>query len=616
MITAGGMQSFRILGAAAVLVGAGLGAQPALDLPAVVVHSPRIANQAPVTTFATPVSALRYEPAVDVQTRSMAEGQADISIQGGIFENTGMQIGGLTLLDPQTGHYVAEVPVPPTMLGAPEVRTGAVNALGSMNVNVGSVGHAWREISPAGLLALGAGQHGFMRQEMHQGVTWGAADTARLGAELAYARSESDGPVAFGDHEFERIAGRVQWRDAHRQTDVFAGYQSKFFGWPNLYTPYGVPETENLQTVLLILNHRVERDAAGHFETGAYYRRNKDDYEYDRRVPGQFNPYQHKTHVRGASVSGREVRGDWALLYRSEVAADVLQSTALTSGRYHRRTMTKSALATEYTTPADGAGNWHLLGGATWDDSNRDGGRFSPVVGVTRERPPGEGVQRYGLAYAHSTQLPSYTALNSAPASGLFRGNPDLGRTRSRHLGLTAAGRMHGWAWQAELFERRDDDLVDWTYRQGQGARTANAVDTITRGVELVGRKDFGAGNVTLGYAWLDKESDYGTAAVDASFYALNYARHRLTAAMTLRLGRGWELRMDNEVRLQAANDLRSAGGDGAVLSSLALHWRPTWHPAWEVALQVDNIWGSEFQEVPAVPAAPRQWAVSVARGW
>lgn len=610
------MQCPRFLVCALVAAGAGLHAQPVLDLPAVVVLSPRIANQSPVTTFATPVSALRYEPAVDVQTRNMAEGQADISIQGGIFENTGMLIGGLTLLDPQTGHYLAEVPVPPVMLGAPEVRTGAANALGSLNVNVGTIAYAWREIPSAGLLAVGAGQHGFRRQELHQGVTSSVTATAKLGAEVAYARSESDGPIAFGDHEFERIAGRLQWRDDRRQTDVFAGYQAKFFGWPNLYTPYGVPETENLQTLLFIVNHRVEREAAGHFEAGAYYRRNKDDYEYDRRVPGQFNLYQHKTHVRGASVSGREVRGDWALLYRSEVAADELQSTALTHGSYQRRTMTKSALATEYTTPADGAGNWHLRGGATWDDSNRDGGRLSPVVSVTRELPPGEGLQHYGLAYAHSTQLPSYTALNSAPASGLFRGNPDLGRSRSRHLGLNAAGRTHGWVWQAELFERRDDDLVDWTYREGQGARTANPVDTITRGVELVGRRDFDAGSVTVGYAWLDKESDYGTAAVDASFYALNYARHRLTAALTLRLGRGVELRMDNEVRLQAANALRSAGGDEAVLSSLALHWRPTRNAAWEVALQVDNLWGSEFQEVPAVPAAPRQWAVSVAHGW
>jgi len=27
-------------------------------------------------------------------------------------------------------------------------------------------------------------------------------------------------------------------------------------------------------------------------------------------------------------------------------------------------------------------------------------------------------------------------------------------------------------------------------------------------------------------------------------------------------------------------------------------------------------VWDSDFQEVPAVPATPRQWALSVAKRW
>lgn len=73
-------------------------AQTTTFLPEVTVYSPRVANQSPGTTFATPVSPLRYEPAVDIQGRNMAEGQADVTIRGGIFENTGFQIGALSLL--------------------------------------------------------------------------------------------------------------------------------------------------------------------------------------------------------------------------------------------------------------------------------------------------------------------------------------------------------------------------------------------------------------------------------------------------------------------------------------------------------------------------------------
>ena len=90
-------------------------------LPEVTVYSPRVANQSPAASFAMPVSALRFEPRVDLQSRNFSEGQADVTIRGGIFENTGFSIGAVSLFDPQTGHYFAEIPVAPPMLGAPEI---------------------------------------------------------------------------------------------------------------------------------------------------------------------------------------------------------------------------------------------------------------------------------------------------------------------------------------------------------------------------------------------------------------------------------------------------------------------------------------------------------------
>ena len=67
------------VGALAAVVGAGLpirAQEPATSLPAVTVYSPSVANQSPAGTFAMPVSALRYEPLVDIEPRNMAEAQA------------------------------------------------------------------------------------------------------------------------------------------------------------------------------------------------------------------------------------------------------------------------------------------------------------------------------------------------------------------------------------------------------------------------------------------------------------------------------------------------------------------------------------------------------------
>jgi vitamin B12 transporter len=119
-----------------------------------------------------------------------------------------------------------------------------------------------------------------------------------------------------------------------------------------------------------------------------------------------------------------------------------------------------------------------------------------------------------------------------------------------------------------------------------------------------------------LGYTGLTKDADYRGAAVDASFYALNYARHRLTAAVTVRLAPGLELRIDNVARVQAENLLRVVGGNDAVFTSVGLAYRPqAWRGA-EVSVQVDNLWDSDFQEVPAVPAAGRQLSGGVTCRW
>lgn len=238
----------------ALLAPAGAWAQNAgapVTLPEVTVYSPRVANQSPAGTFAMPVSALRFEPLLDLQARNLAEAQADITIRGGTFENTGFGVGAVSMGDPQTGHYLAEIPVAPAMLGSPEILTGGAHSLAALNSTSGSIAYRWRPVKTAGFLSVGAGDDGLNRQEIYQGgVRELGPDGGQIGADAAWARSESYGALRFGDSKFSRVNARLQFAAGSVQTDLFAGYQAKFFGWPNLYTPFNSNETENLQTLL------------------------------------------------------------------------------------------------------------------------------------------------------------------------------------------------------------------------------------------------------------------------------------------------------------------------------------------------------------------------------
>ena len=65
----------------------------------ITVEGSATANKIPVGTFGSPISNLEYDPRVDLQSRNMAEAQADVTIRGGIFENTGFRVGSATLFD-------------------------------------------------------------------------------------------------------------------------------------------------------------------------------------------------------------------------------------------------------------------------------------------------------------------------------------------------------------------------------------------------------------------------------------------------------------------------------------------------------------------------------------
>jgi vitamin B12 transporter len=596
-----------------------------VELPGLSVYSSRVAIQEPVGTFAMPVSALRFEPLVDVQGRNMAEGQSDIAIRGGIFENTGFRVGALSLYDPQTGHYFAEIPVAPAMLSAPEILTGADNATRGWNANAGTVAYQWRPILTGGRVNVAHGEFGTRRGDLYQGWQSGVTVLGRkLAGDAAFAHSRSDGSRPFGEHEFTRYNARVQLAGDAGQTDLFYGYQSKFFGWPNLYTPFAnVYETENIQTNLVVLNHREELGGGDFVAVGGYYRRNKDNYVFNRATPGAFNPAFatgpafHTTWVYSAGAEARITTNEIHWNVVGTFLDDELKSSSLTFGRYLTRQHVKLSVVPERKWALSNGRTLTVEAGAAFDDTTRNGSAVSPIAQLTLDRvAPAVGLDALYASYAKSTQTPTYFAINSRASAGLFRGNPDLGRETAHNFELGARGSRGSWTTSVAVFHRSDEKLIDWIYSTNTpNARTASAVDIDTQGFEAVVRYSGKRVDLVFGYTALTKDADYGLATVDASFYALNYPKHRLTAAAIVRLGAGWEVRMDNEARVQEENALRRSDDD-ALLSSAGLYFSPAQVKGLRFSLEVENLWDSEFQEVPAVPAAPRQLSAGISYAW
>lgn len=579
--------------------------------------SQRIALEESFSTFTMPVSALRYEPLVDLQTRNSAESQGDVTIRGGIFENTGFIVGSATLYDPQTGHYFAEIPISPKMLSTATILTGSENAFSGFNSSVGTVNYQWRMIQPMQEFALGFGEDGYWYSSVYGAHVAESEDGNQWGIDAEVSHSESDGPIADGDHEFDRLSLRFQRSDHHSRTDLFFGYQDKFFGWPNLYTPFGVPETEDIQTSLVFLNHRMDHGDF-YWRVSGYYRENDDDYEFDRRDPGVFNPYEHTTKVVDLAVEGGWTFESWSVLAKTEWLEDAIESTSLTFGTFDSRTYVKGSLLVETDWSDDAGKLWSLLGGLSFDDNNRGASDVSPMARLEVTGIPGFGEQTTLYAdVSRSTQVPGYNAIASNPAGGLFRGNPNLGREFATNYELGLMTQSGNLTLQTAVFLREDRDLVDWTFAFDVFGRTANNVDIDTTGVELVASYDLEKGRIILGYTGLSKDEDYGLANVDASFYALNYARHRVNLAFIYELLPGFEIRSDNSFRVQRENVLRTADTPHeTVISSLGLFYFPESVKGLELSLAVTNLWDSDFEEIPSVPASPRQISLNMVYRW
>ncbi|MEH6479750.1 MULTISPECIES: TonB-dependent receptor plug domain-containing protein [Pseudoalteromonas] len=584
----------------------------------ITVEASPTANKLPVGTFDSPISNLEYDPRVDLQSRNMAEAQADVTIRGGIFENTGFRVGSTTLLDPQSGHYFAEIPIAPQMLSGPDVLTGADNALYGMNSSVGTVSFGWKPIITGGSVSLGTGTNDFNLQSIHAAKNTQLDSLANytLGFEGEYSHSQSDGTIDNGDHDFSRASARVQLASEHSQTDLFFGSQDKFFGWPNLYTPFGVNETEDLETRLWMLNHKQNYADNSNFEVSAYYRTHDDHYIYSRENPSAFEAF-HKSEVKSLGLSGRHAQSDaLAINYSTQFIDDSIESTTL-ENNFTSRKYYKLSVLPEYKMALEDNKQLTFRLGAAFDDTNRDDSELSLIGDITLNTQNSKGFERtFYLSYAEASQVAGYTAIGGSDSGGLFRSNYNLERETTSNLELGLLLEEQSWQLNSAIFYRKDNNLTDWTFNfDSTSARFANPVDIDTAGVEFLATKHFDTAKLIASYTYLHKSENYGAADIDASFYALNFPDHRLTLGAVYNPTDILEFRIDNEWRTQHKNSLRN-GNDNALFTQLTLKITPPQLSNLFITLAADNLWDESFEEIPGTPGRGEQYTLSATYSW
>ncbi|NDV63287.1 TonB-dependent receptor [Puniceicoccales bacterium CK1056] len=553
---------------------------------------------------------MEREVRVDLQSRGGSRYQNDISIRGGIFEGTGLMVGGLSLFDPQTGHYFSEIPLDPAFFSGAQLYTGVNNALNGFNSTAGSIDWSWAAIEPGGRLSFSLGSDN----------QWGLSAVVseeldeRTGLQLAVGRESGDGSVQFGDFDLTRVSGRIEWKLGSGTLRIFGGYVDKFYGWPSMYTGISsLNETDHYQVSLVGWQYETRGDRSFH-RIGGYWRMLDDDYEFNRSAPNKF--FEHETEVFSLQGDGAFSTAVVDFIYRwTLVKDDLISSTSLVNGSFSKREYGELALLGQRRIGTD-FGELTLYGGMGIESSDQDSTVGSPQAGARLSGSLEDGSWTLYAEYSESSQVPGYTVLNSGP-SGLFGGNPDLGREHAETIEAGFHAQQGNIAGKLVLFQRRDSNLVDWVFSSASpNARQAAPVDITVEGIEAWLSWSAGTTRLDLGYAYLDKESTYASNLVDpASFYALNYARHRLLASAEKELFKGLSVRAEVEYREHPSNALR-AGGDEAFRLHLQADWDNFFHKDWRLVVRLDNLTDEKFQPIPGTPGPGREGRATLSYSW
>lgn len=562
---------------------------------------------------------LQYNPLLEVQSRGAGQNQADLSIQGGTFESVGMQLNAVQFTDTQTGHYNTELPIPVEMLEREGINTGVTNAFLGVNAAVGAVAYSFRDIVDGGSVTFGGGEYEFNSQNISQGTTKIIdTDEGQLNAEIFFNRGDASGSLADTDYNNERFAARLEWQGDSSQTDLFYGFQDKRYSWYYLYAPQelhqklntsGV-EQDSLKTNLVLINHEMSWLTDGTLTLTGLYRRNYDDYEFDRYNPGLFNPYQHTTNVYNLGMLASKPVGDIELNLSARALFDEIDSTALVYGPYNSKNVAQFGLLPKKEWKLDKSSQINFQAGANVFTSNRYASELLPLSHLEyRVDTSAETFYLFYLEYSQGVQTPSYTAISSSPDSGLFRGNSSLGVANSDNYEFGYQQKGDIWQWVGLVFYRQDRNVVDWVYDSTLGdtaARLAKEVDLDNYGFQAILNLNYEQIGAEFGYTYLDKNEDDNDEAFDSSFYALNYARHLLSGAVTLGVKEGVSLFVCQQFRDYRANMLRGSNNFG-FLSIAGISYRPVNWKNIEFKLESSNLWNDNFEAVPGVPAAARQ---------
>jgi iron complex outermembrane receptor protein len=547
---------------------------------------------------------LAYVAGVDIRQRGPNGTQADVSMDGGTFDQVLVLVNGVKVSDPQTGHNMLNLPIPMAAIDHIEVFRGPAARVFGINALAGAINIITRLPQENECSAQAYEGSSFLRDTASRAyyhasgiMACGGINKGGQAHLITAAHDQGNGfryNTAYNAYRaFYQSRIRTHQEDA---LEVMGGYVSNQFGAHAFYAAPGDKESEEtIQTALGAVGYQLHsRNKRLKIMPRISYRYAKDDYIYIRQQPDVFRNI-HESHV----ITG-EVQAAYTL--KNGIAGAGLESRKenLNSTNLGKRQRNNTGFFAEYKHFFSQKLN---VDAGLYANYNSDYGlQVFPGIGIGYQLLP-----RFKIAASATTgqRLPTYTDLYYNGPSNI--GNDSLTPEYARYA---EAGIQYQQAYiqvKAAYFYRyvtdfidwvRDTDTAQWQPQNFQSIRTHGL--TFQADYWLSNQLGFSSGNAIVlyvGYTYLHPKIIENKHAQYAQ-YAIEALRHQVIFSVQSTLNHNWQISLNTRYQQRInANDytLIDARVGYAFDKKLMIY------------ADVTNLLNTQYKETSIVPL-PGRW--------
>lgn len=404
---------------------------------------------------------LTFLNGVDLRQRGPFGSQADLSIDGGSFDQSLVLVNGVKVSDPQTGHHSLNLPIPLDAIERIEVLRGAASRIYGVNALTGAINIITKSADHTSLSAHLYGGSSFKKREeedkdgvyYHSGVQVGGSWAKNnLRQQAYYNKEKSNGQRYNTASENDKVfyQGDLELNSSN-SLEWLGSYMHNSFGANGFYAAPGDKESEEIvETIFASVASKHQLTDRFYISPRISNRYNEDDYRYFKHDLSKARSI-HYNNAFSAGVNARYSTdfGDFGLGLESRF--ENLNSSNM--GEHDRNNQGAYA---EFRT--DRIKNVSVNVGTYVNYNTQYGWQVYPGMDIGYSLNP---YWKLVFNAGSSQRIPSFTDLYLNQRPGNI-GNPDLRSENAWQLEGAVKYNRAKLSAHAGYFYRNIDNFIDW----------------------------------------------------------------------------------------------------------------------------------------------------------